>query len=434
VTEARIANRAILRLAIPALGTLAIDPLLTLIDTAFVARVGVDELAALGVDTAVLGFVFFGFNFLAYATTPLVAQALGRGNEAEARRWVGDAFVLAALLGLVSAIVVEVLAPWFVGLMGAGEDVAGPAVAYLRIRGIATPAVLLVTAGHGAFRGYQDTRTPLRVAVGINVVNLVIDPLLIFVVGLGLEGAALGTVIAQWVGALWFLQLIRSRRMADRPAGLKKALPTILALARSGLLVSVRTGFLLVGLTFAAATATRLGPADIAAHQVVMQVWLLAAMIADAFAIAGQAMVADAVGARDASGIDHLSARLLGWGAVTGLLLMGAFVVGSRLLAGLVNDPIVGALAVSAAAVAGWTMPIGAPLFVADGVFFGLMAFGTIIVSTALGSAVLVALISLTPLGGSLDGIWWAIGAMLGARGLVFVVGYRRAVRTALKS
>ncbi|HWL49881.1 MAG TPA: MATE family efflux transporter, partial [Acidimicrobiia bacterium] len=411
-----------------------IDPLLTLIDTAFVARVGVDELAALGVDTAILGFVFFGFNFLAYATTPLVAQALGRGNQAEARRWVGDALVLAVLLGLVAAIVIEVLAPWFVSLMGASEEVAGPAVAYLRIRGIATPAVLLVTAGHGAFRGYQDTRTPLRVAVGINVINLVVDPILIFVVGLGLEGAALGTVIAQWAGALWFLRLVRSRDMADRPAGLRKALPTILALARNGVLVSIRTGFLLLGLTFAAATATRLGPADIAAHQVVMQVWLLAAMVADAFAIAGQAMVAEAVGGGDTRGMDDLARRLMYWGVLTGVLLMGAFLLGGPAIAGLVDDPTVTALAVSAAAVAGWTMPIGAPLFVADGIFFGMLAFGTIIVSTALGSAVLVTLISVTPLGESLDGIWWAIGAMLAARGLVFVFGYRRAARMALRS
>jgi Na+-driven multidrug efflux pump len=110
-------------------------------------------------------------------------------------------------------------------------------------------------------------------------------------------------------------------------------------------------------------------------------------MIADAFAIAGQAMVADAVGAGAGSGIDQLSARLLGWGAITGLLLMGALVLGGSALAGLVDDPIVGALAVSAAAVAGWTMPIGAPLFVADGIFLGLLAFGTIIVSTAFGSA-----------------------------------------------
>ncbi len=434
MTAPRITNRAILRLAIPALGTLAIDPVLTLIDTAFVARVGVDDLAALGVDTAILGFVFFGFNFLAYATTPLVAQALGRGNPADARRWVGDALVLAAGLGLLAAAILEVLAPWFVGLMGAGEGVAEPAVAYLRIRGIATPAVLIVTAAHGAFRGYQDTRTPLLVAVGINVINLVFDPLFIFVAGLGLEGAALGTIIAQWAGAAWFLILIRRRRMADRPGPLREAIPTILSLARNGVLVAIRTGFLLAGLTIAAATATRLGPSEIAAHQVVMQVWLLAAMVADAFAIAAQAMVGEAVGSRNSLRVDRLSSRLMGWGVVTGLLLLAGFALGAPALGLLVEDADVAALTISAAAVAGWMMPVGAPLFVADGIFFGLLAFGTIILSTAVGAVVLVTLIAATPLGETLDGIWWGISAMLVARGLVFVFAYRRAVGVALRS
>jgi MATE family multidrug resistance protein len=434
VTTSRLSNRAVLRLAIPALATLAIDPLLTLIDTAFVARVGVEELAALGVDTAILGFVFFGFNFLAYATTPLVAQALGRGNTEEARRWVGDALVLAAGLGVLAVAVVEILAPWFVGLMGAGEDVAGPAVAYLRIRGIATPAVLIVTAAHGAFRGFQDTRAPLLVALAINVINLVLDPLLIFVAGLGLEGAALGTVIAQWVGAAWFLLLIRRRQMADRPGPLREAIPTILSLARSGVLVAIRTGFLLAGLTIAAATATRLGPSEIAAHQVVMQVWLLAAMVADSFAIAAQALIGEAVGGRDAPRVDRLSIRLLAWGVVTGLVILFAFVVAAPALRFLVEDPEVAALTVSAAGVAGWMMPVGSPLFVADGIFFGLLAFGTIILSTAVGAIVLITLITVTPLGETLDGIWWGIGAMLVARGLVFVFAYRRAVGVALRS
>jgi MATE family multidrug resistance protein len=434
VTTRRVANRAILRLAIPALGTLAIDPLLTLVDTAFVARVGVDELAALGVDTAILGFVFFGFNFLAYATTPLVAQALGRGNGAEARRWVGDALVLAVFLGLLATAIIEVLAPWFVGLMGAEVNVADPAVSYLRIRGMATPAVLVVTTGHGAFRGHHDTRTPLLVAVGVNLLNLVLDPLLIFAAGWGIEGAAVATVVAQYVGAFWFLHLIRSRGMADHPAGMREAIPTILALGRSGILVSIRTGFLLLGLTFAAATATRLGAGEIAAHQVVMQVWLLAAMVADAFAIAAQAMIGDAVGGRDPAGADLLSFRLLVWGVITGVVLMGGFLVGGPLLEHLVDDAPVAELTVSASSVAGWMMPLGAPLFVADGIFFGLLAFGTIIASTAFGAFVAVLLIALTPLGQSLDGIWWAIGAMLVARGLVYVFTYRRAVRMALRS
>jgi Na+-driven multidrug efflux pump len=222
--------------------------------------------------------------------------------------------------------------------------------------------------------------------------------------------------------------------MADRPAGLRAALPTVLALGRNGLLVSVRTLFLLAGLTFAAATATRLGAADIAAHQVVMQIWLLAAMIADSFAIAAQAMLGEAVGGKDVVAADRLASRLLLWGLATGLALMAAFALGAPLVGLLVVDPQVAELAVSATQVAGWMMPVAAPLFVADGIFFGLLALGTVIASTGAGAAALILLIALTPLGESLDGIWWAIGAMLVARGLVFVFGYRRAVVTAVRS
>jgi MATE family multidrug resistance protein len=330
--------------------------------------------------------------------------------------------------------ILELLAPWFVGLMGAEADVADPAVSYLRIRALATPAVLVVTTGHGAFRGYHDTRTPFLVAVGVNVLNAVLDPLLIFAAGWGIEGAAVATVVAQYLGALWFVQLIRSRRMADAPAGVRDAIPTILALGRNGVLVSIRTAFLLLGLTFAAATATRLGAAEIAAHQVVMQVWLLAAMVADAFAIAAQAMIGDAVGGRDRAEADRLSLRLLRWGVVTGIALMGAFLVGGPALANLVDDPQVAELTVSAASVAGWMMPIAAPLFVADGIFFGLLAFGRIIASTAFGALAIVVLVAVTPFGESLNGIWWAIAAMLVARGLVLLFSYRRAVGIALKS
>ncbi|MFP4074279.1 MAG: MATE family efflux transporter, partial [Actinomycetota bacterium] len=189
----RPTDREILGLAIPALGALAIDPLLTLADTAFVARLGTVELAALGVDTAIFGFAFFAFNFLAYVVTPLVARAIGGGRPEEARRWVGDALFLALTLGVTVAVVLEVAAPFFVDLMGAGPDIAGPAVDYLRIRALAAPAVLIVTTGHGAFRGHKDTRTPLRVAFGVNLLNLVLDPLLIFRLGWGLEGAAVAT-------------------------------------------------------------------------------------------------------------------------------------------------------------------------------------------------------------------------------------------------
>lgn len=427
-------NRSILRLALPAMGALAIDPMLTLVDTIFVARVGVVELAALGVDTAILGIAFFGFNFLAYATTPLVAQALGRGEPERARRLVGDALALAVGLGVLTTQGLVLAAPWLVELMGAGGEVAAPAMTYLRVRALATPAILIVITGHGAFRGYQDTRTPLIVAAGVNGLNLALDPILIFVLGWGLQGAAVATVIAQVVGGVWFLRLLRSRRMARRPSGLRSSLPTLLELGRNGSLIAVRTAMLLIAFTVAAARATRIGAEQIAAHQIVMQVWLLAAMLADAFAIAGQAMVGAAVGSHSRSRIDGISTRLVGWGALEGLLLALLFLLGSSGFRLLIDNQAVSDLAASAGQVAGWMMPVASPLFVADGIFLGLLALGTVVASTTSGSALAVGLMLLTPLGRTLDGIWWAIGAMMVMRIVVFSLSYRRAVGMAVRS
>jgi putative MATE family efflux protein len=430
----RPTDREILALAIPALGALAIDPLLTLADTAFVARLGTTELAALGVDTAILGFAFFAFNFLAYVLTPLVAKALGAGNREEARRWVGDAIVLALGLGVLVTVVVEVLTPVFVDLMGAADGVAGPAVTYLRIRALATPAVLLVTVGHGAFRGHKDTKTPLVVALGVNVLNLVLDPILIFALGWGLAGAAVATVAAQLVGALWFLRLMSSRDMAARPEGFAASLPSLLTLGRNGALLTVRTGFLLASFTVAASAATRIGPEEIAAFQLVNQLFLLAALLADSFAVSAQAMTAETSARGDLTSLHALNRRLIAWGLVAGVVLMVGVGVGRFGFGWLTGDETVADMAIEAAGVVALAELVAALVFVADGIFLGLLALGTMVVSTAVGAIVAVILMIGTPLGDTVLGIWWAIAVMLVVRGLVFVVRYRPAAATAVRS
>lgn len=427
-------DRAILGLAVPALGALAIDPLLTLADTAFVARLGTIELAALGVDTALLGFAFFAFNFLAYVTTPLVARSLGRGQREAARRWVGDALLLAVTLGTLVTVVLEVLAPFFVDLMGATGEIDDAAVSYLRIRALATPAVLVVTAGHGAFRGHKDTRTPLLVAAGVNGLNLVLDPLLIFVFELGLEGAALATVIAQYAGAVWFLRLIRSRDMASRPASIGDSLPSLIELGRNGALLTVRSGLLLATFAVAASVATRISPEAIAAHQLVAQMFLLSAMLADSFAIAAQAMVGETAGQGDLAPLNLLTRRMMGWGLASGVVLALLMFLGRYPLALLATSDEVSALTVDAGGIAALFQPVAALVFVADGIFLGLIALGAMVWSTGSGAVLATGLMLMTPMGDGLIGIWWAIGALLIVRGLVFLLVYRASAETAVKS
>ncbi len=427
-------DRTILRIAVPALGSLAIDPLLTLTDTAFVARLGTADLAALGVCAAILSFAFFAFNFLAFATTPLVARSLGRGRHGEAANYVGTALVLAVGLGALVTVALQALAPALVGLMGAEGEVFDLAVGYLRIRALSTVAVLLVLTGHGAFRGHKDTRTPLLVAGVANLANLILDPVLIFAAGLGLAGAAWATVIAQGLGAVWFLILIRRKGMARFPRRLAESVPAVVTLGRNGALLTTRSAFLLATFAVAASTATRMGPDRIAAHQLVFQLFILSVMVADSLEIAAQALVGEKAGGGDVAALRSLTRRLLGWAAGVGVLLLGLVMVGRHGLALLAGDPGVGALAASAAVVAAVILPLGSVVFVADGVFSGLLAFGVMAVSTGVGSAISIALMLWSPLGTTLEGVWGAIGVFLVVRGLVFLALYPRSVVVAVRS
>ena len=103
-------DRAILAFALPALGALAADPLVSVVDTAFVGRLGTEALGALGVNAGIFSLAFLVFNFLAYGTTPLVATALGDGRRAEAGRLVSAALGIAVVLGMVAALLLWGLA------------------------------------------------------------------------------------------------------------------------------------------------------------------------------------------------------------------------------------------------------------------------------------------------------------------------------------
>jgi putative MATE family efflux protein len=434
--QARLSSvdRRILRLAVPALGALAADPLLSLVDTVFVSRLGTVSLAALGVDTALFSFAFFVFNFLAYATTPMVARRLGAGDDAGAGRVVAQAIFLGLALGVVTAIGLIVFAPFLVRLMQASGEVVDPAMAYLRIRALAAPAMLVVTAGHGAYRGMHDTRTPMGVTLAANLTNAVLDPVLIFGFGWGIEGAAAATVVAQWGAAVTFIWLLR--RHGNR-AGWSWQIPRLAELRpmlATGGVLTIRTLFLQLTLTGATAVAAAIGSASVAAHQVLSQVWLLLAMTVDALAIAAQAMVADEIGKSDRTAARAVSLRLGWWGLAVGVVLMVLLLLGRGILAaGFGPDPEVSDLIGRAAVVAAVMQPLAALVFVADGVYLGLLRVRYLLYSTAAGAVAAGAVLAVVVAQGwGLEAVWWAVTAMIGARFVVLVAAFPRALSEAV--
>jgi len=419
-------DRRILALAIPATVTLIADPLMGLVDTAVVGRLGAAELGALGLSVAVLSTVAWIFNFLVYGTTSTVARAVGAGDQQAAGRRIAHAAQVAVVLGVVVGLALYLAAPVLIRALGAVDELIDPAVTYLRIRAVGVPLVLLAYVGHGAFRGVSDTRTPLGVAVGSNVVNAVLTYVLVFPLGLGLAGAAWATVAAELVAIVAFAVLFRrvGLPLAGHGRPTRAQLIALVVVSRD---LFLRTGGLLLGLLAITAAAARIGTVPAAAHQVLFQTFMLISFLMDGFAIAGQAMVGTALGAGDEDEARATGRALLRWGvgggAVMAVLLLLATPVGARLLT---DDPAVLAMATGV----WWLMAAGqllnGPVFALDGVLMGAEDFAYLRTWTVIAALVggaggqLVA-----TFGGGLLGLWLAVQAMMLVRLLSLVLRLR---------
>lgn len=427
VPDRRSIDREISALAVPALGALAADPLVSIVDTAFVGRLGTVPLAALGVNAAIFSLAFVAFNFLAYGTTPRVARAWAREDSRAVSASVVQSLVVAVVAGTLATLLLLLGGGVIVGAMGASGELRDPALAYLRIRALAGPAVLVVMAGHGIFRGIQDTRTPLWITLGLNVVNLVLDPILIFWAGWGLEGAAWATVAAQWCGAAVFLRLLLGPRrdlIGDSPR-----LPTfreILPFLRVGGELSIRSFSLIGTLAVATAVAARVGTVEVAAHQVAAQLWLFLALVVDALAVAAQAMVGRYRGLGSTEVVRAVTGRLLWWGGVVGAILALLFLVGAPWVPRIFTDDPATLLAVGVALpFVIWMQPLNALVFVWDGIFMGAEQFRFLALQMLASSGVALALLLLVaPMDWGLAGVWWGITALMGIRGVTLALRY----------
>ena len=313
-------DRQILALAVPALGALVAEPLFVLVDSAVVGHLGTAPLAGLALASTILITVIGLCVFLAYATTAAVARRLGSGDRTGALQLGVDGMWLALGLGVVLAVATWLTAPWLVDALGATDEVATQAVTYLRWSAPGLPGMLLVLASTGALRGLLDTRTPLVVASIGAVVNAILNIVLVYGVGMGIAGSGLGTAITQVaMGIALSIVVVRGARRVG--AALRPAVGGILANARAGVPLFVRTLSLRLAILLTVVVATSLGPVPLAAHQVVGAVWGLAAFALDALAIAAQALVGHALGASDVALVRALLRRSLQWGVGAGAVL-----------------------------------------------------------------------------------------------------------------
>lgn len=282
-----------LAIALPALMGLLADPLLSMVDTGFVGQGGAIDLAALGVCTSIFHMAFTVFRASTVATTSLVGSA---PSEGERRQITKISLVLAGVMGTVVTLALRLGGPRMLATMGvpSTSSLYRSASSYLFIRCWAAPAVVGMVVAEGAFRGNGDNRTPLiasSVAAGI---NLLLDPLLMFPLGMGMAGAAVATAISQvcafglYGWRLWKRKLLPQAQDAIVRINVPNVIKSILG-ANAAMLA--KNFSMLVFYTSATAVATRMGPAHIATHQVCLSLFWLTTMWLDSGTVSAQILM-----------------------------------------------------------------------------------------------------------------------------------------------
>jgi putative MATE family efflux protein len=407
-------DREIFRLALPALGALAAEPLYVLVDTAIVGHLGRPQLAALGLAGTVLAGAFTIFNFLTYGTTAVVARATGAGQHERAARLAAQALWVSIGIGALLFVVCEALGQPLLSALGAHGKSGDYALTYFRIAAIGLPAALIALAGQGYLRGVSSMRRPLEIVVVANLVNVILEVLFVYVFHWGIKGSAAGTAIAQaGMGIAFAVELLRPHAESKRPS-LREMRPMI----RVGRQIFVRTAALYASFLVAASVCARMGDAQLGAHQIASQLFFLLALILDAVAIAGQVIVGRMLGAEDGDGAYAAAMRMIVWslvvGAVFAIVLLPLGHVVPRAFS---DDPLVLSRAAELWPYFALMQPVAGVVFALDGILIGAGDTAYLMWSMVIASAIFIPLAALAlELDWGIVGVWAALDVLIAAR------------------
>jgi len=407
--------RTFFSLWVPVLFSMIAEPLTGLVDTAFISRLGAEALAALGVGTVVLTSGLWLFNFLSVGSQTEVSQACGKQNIEKGKRIGSLAVFLALTIGSVLGLLIFIFAPALSTLMGATETIHSNAITYIQIRAFGGPAVLITMTSFGILYGLADMRSPLIIAIVVNVLNIVLDYMLIFGIGpipaMDIAGAAIASTISQWVGVVLCVYIVQ------RKLGLTHQIEItdVKKLLTIGHDMIMRTGSLLLFLLLATRAATQLGPNSGAAHQAIRQVWVFTALFLDASAVSAQSLIGYFFGSGEISKAKKVSMLVCQWSLLIGVVLMLVMLIGVELFASQLVPQSGLALFYPAWVVSAMFQPAAAIAFVTDGIHWGTGDFkylrNVVVFATICGALALVLLEIFNR--DSLILIWWVTGGWI---------------------
>ena len=422
MTAAPVTHASIFRLAMPIVLSNATVPLLGAVDTAVIGQLGeAAPLGAVGLGAVILTTLYWCFGFLRMTSSGLAAQAQGAGDRTEIAAVLIRALLLAALAGLALIAAQGLLFGAAFSIAPASPKVEALARSYLSIRIWGAPATIALYALTGWLIGLGRTRGVLALQLLQNGVNIVLSIGFVIGLGWGVPGVAVATLIAEVLGLLLGLWLAREAfGVALKPALARlrdgNALRLMFGASRDILL---RTVILQLSFTSFVFLGARFGDVTLAANQVLLQFLQITAFGLDGIAFAAEALIGQAVGARNQGEVRRASRMAMQWGFGGALLLALAFAAFGAWLIDLMTT----APEVRAAARIWLPWLVVAPLlgvasWIFDGIFIGAMLTREMLRAMAVSVAIYVAaLVLMVPVLGN-HGLWAALMVLLVARGV----------------
>ncbi|KAL7441574.1 hypothetical protein ACHAXH_010007 [Discostella pseudostelligera] len=457
-------DRRILSMAIPTMLNFMVVPLVNAVDTFYVGQLA-DPLALAAQAAANQCFfsIYFMAAFLPTITSPLVADAVGRGDWDAAKERVCESLFLSNVLGGIFSflmiafpkVVLRLVLPSSLteaaassAVVGASMSVMDYATPYLRWRALGMIPALFSATGFAAYRGLLNTVTPMKVSLTANLLNLVLDPLCIFGLGrsgtvnksglfllsnvgtgLGAAGATAATAVAELTSALIYLRLLMRRRLIQwsklfKPPSMKALLPLI----QGGLVMLLRQTMLNIAFVSAARRAQVMDPSGVsaAAYGITMQIYSLGLVVLIGVRGTAAALIPSSRAMGGDNAAREVADRIFAWGAILGVILASLQWFALPMITPLFSPLAEVRNAVKGpAAISSFIHLVNGFVFAGEGAMLGIGMFRDLVVITALGVGVMISCLS-SPLGKTLNGVLISLAAFNLIQGVALTMHHVR--------
>ena len=423
-----ITHSRVLTIAFPIVISNASVPILGAVDTGVIGQLGLAApIGAVGIGAIILGALYWIFGFLRMGTVGLTSQALGAKDHSE----VAALFFRVTGIGLIAGVgFIALQWPLFAAafwVSPASGEVETLAREYMSIRVWSAPAAIAIYGLSGWLIAQERTGAVLAIQLLMNLGNIILDVWFVLGLGLGVEGVAIATLIAEWFGLALGLYLCRSvfigfawtlwPQIIDQSRLVRMTQVNADILIRSVLLQVGFLSFLFFG--------ADLGDVTLAANQVLLQFVYMASHGMDGFVFAAEALVGQAVGARALADLRRAALITAVWTFSAGVIIaLAVWFFGPFFIDLMAKDENVQAAARLYIPHVALVPILGAMAWILDGVFIGATRTAdmrNMMIISFVGYCIFILL--LLPLFGN-NGLWMAMNGFFILRGLTLAFRY----------